>query len=155
MWIDINEAVTILKTSRRTLDRQVAAKTIESKKSGKQRLIWIDDDSAVNSSPTSPTSPDGSQFDRQIEELKTQLEQLNEDNRQLAASNCQLAAKIEKMSDDAVEASKRHDVIVMRLADQIEAQRLQLEETQRPRPLLDRLKAVFIPLTPRSKNMNV
>ena len=149
MWIDINEAVTILKTSRRTLDRQVAAKTIESKKSGKQRLIWIDDDSAVNSSPT---SPDGSQFDRQIEELKTQLEQLNEDNRQLAASNrqlaasnCQLAAKIEKMSDDAVEASKRHDVIVMRLADQIEAQRLQLEETQRPRPLLDRLKAVFIP----------
>ena len=142
MWIDINEAVTILKTSRRTLDRQVAAKTIESKKSGKQRLIWIDDDSAVNSSPT---SPDGSQFDRQIEELKTQLEQLNEDNRQLAASNCQLAAKIEKMSDDAVEASKRHDVIVMRLADQIEAQRLQLEETQHPRPLLDGMKAAFIP----------
>ena len=141
MWIDINEAVTILKTSRRTLDRQVAAKTIESKKSGKQRLIWIDDDSAVNSSPTSPA---GSQFDRQIEELKTQLEQLNEDNRQLAASNCQLAAKIEKMSDDAVEASKRHDVIVVRLADRIEAQRLQLEETQYPRPLLDRLKAVFI-----------
>ena len=152
MWIDINEAVTILKTSRRTLDRQVAAKTIESKKSGKQRLIWIDDDSAVNSSPTSPA---GSQFDRQIEELKTQLEQLNEENRQVAASNCQLAAKIEKMSDDAVEASKRHDIIVMRLADQIEAQRLQLEETQRPRPLLDRLKAVFIPLTPRSRYMNV
>jgi len=139
MWIDINEAVTILKTSRRTLDRQVAAKTIESKKSGKQRLIWIGDDSAANSSPT------GSQLNRQIEELKTQLEQLNEDNRQLAASNCQLAAKVEKMSDDAVEASKRHDVIVMRLADQIEAQRLQLEETQRARPLLDRLKAVFIP----------
>jgi len=142
MWIDINEAVTILKTSRRTLDRQVAAKTIESKKSGKQRLIWIDDNSTTNSSPT---SPDGSQLDRQIEKLKTQLEQLNEDNRQLAASNCQLAAKVEKMSDDAVEASKRHDVIVMRLADQIEAQRLQIEETQRPRPLLDRLKAVFIP----------
>ena len=149
MWIDINEAVTILKTSRRTLDRQVAAKTIESKKSGKQRLIWIGDDSAANSSPT------GSQLNRQIEELKTQLEQLNEDNRQLAASNCQLAAKIEKMSDDAVEASKRHDVIVMRLADQIEAQRLQLEETQRPRPLLDRLKAIFIPLTPRSRNANM
>ena len=149
MWIDINEAVTILKTSRRTLDRQVAAKTIESKKSGKQRLIWIDDDSAANSSPT------GSQLNRQTEELKTQLEQLNEDNRQLAASNCQLAAKIEKMSDDAVEASKRHDVIVMRLADQIEAQRLQLEETQRPRPLLDRLKAIFIPLTPRSRNANM
>ena len=106
MWIDINEAVTILKTSRRTLDRQP---------------------------------------ERQIEELKMQLEQLNEDNRQLAASNCQLAAKVEKMSDDAVEASKRHDVIVMRLADQIEAQRLQLEETQRPRPLLNRLKAIFIP----------
>ena len=66
-----------------------------------------------------------------------------------------MAAKIEKMSDDAVEASKRHDVIVMRLADQIEAQRLQLEETQRPRPLLDRLKAVFIPLTPRSRNANM
>ena len=56
-----------------------------------------------------------------------------------------LAAKVDKMSDDAVEASKRHDVIVVRLADRIEAQRLQLEETQHPRPLLDRLKAVFIP----------
>ena len=66
MWIDINEAVTILKTSRRTLDRQP---------------------------------------ERQIEELKMQLEQLNEDNRQLAASKFQLAAKVEKMSDDAVEAS--------------------------------------------------
>lgn len=45
------------------------------------------------------------QPERQIEELKMQLEQLNEDNRQLAASKFQLAAKVEKMSDDAVEAS--------------------------------------------------
>ena len=93
MWIDINEAVTILKTSRRTLDRQVAAKTIDSKKSGKQRLIWIDDDLAAKLSPTSPI---GCQPERQIEELEMQLEQLNEDNRQLAASKFQLAPKSRK-----------------------------------------------------------
>ena len=63
---------------------------------------------------------------------------------QMAASNCQLAAKLEKMIDDAVEASKRHDIIVMRLADQIEAQRLQLEESQQPKPLMAKLKSLFM-----------
>ena len=61
----------------------------------------------------------------------------------MAASNCQLAAKLEKMIDDAVEASKRHDIIVMRLADQIEAQRLQLEESQQPKPLMAKLKSLL------------
>jgi len=67
-----------------------------------------------------------------------------QDNRQLAVSNCLLAAKLEKMIDDAVEASKRHDIIVMRLANQIEAQRLQLEESQQQKTLIARLKALFM-----------
>ena len=137
MWIDINEAVILLNTSRRTLDRQVAAKTIKSKKNGKQRPVWVEGDLAAN---PSPNQPNGSQ----IEELQKNIEQLNQDNSQLAASNCQLAAKLEKMIDDAVEASKRHDIIVMRLADQIEAQRLQLEESQQPKPLMARLKSLFM-----------
>jgi|TARA_B100001964_G_C13851433_1_gene430367 ABC-type phosphate transport system ATPase subunit len=67
-----------------------------------------------------------------------------QDNSQLAVSNCLLAAKLEKMIDDAVEASKRHDIIVMRLANQIEAQRLQLEESQQQKTLIARLKALFM-----------
>ena len=137
MWIDINEAVILLNTSRRTLDRQVAAKTIKSKKNGKQRLVWVEGDLAAN---PSPNQPNGSQ----IEGLQKNIEQLNQDHSQLAASNCQLAAKLEKMIDDAVEASKRHDIIVMRLADQIDAQRLQLEESQQPKPLMARLKSLFM-----------
>ena len=137
MWIDINEAVILLNTSRRTLDRQVAAKTIKSKQNGKQRLVWFERDLAANSPPN---QPNGSQ----TEELQKKIAQLNQDNSQLAASNCQLAAKLEKMIDDAVEASKRHDIIVMRLADQIEAQRLQLEESQQPRTLMARLISLFM-----------
>jgi len=141
MWIDINEAVILLNTSRRTLDRQVAAKTIKSKKNGKQRLVWVKEDLAAN---PSPNQPNGGQDGSQTEELRKKIEQLNQDNSQLAASNCQLAAKLEKMIDDAVEASKRHDIIVMRLADQIEAQRLQLEESQQPKPLMAKLKSLFM-----------
>ena len=137
MWIDINEAVILLNTSRRTLDRQVAAKTIKSKKNGKQRLVWVEGDLTAKPPPNQPNGG-------QIEELQKKIEQLNQDNSQLAASNCQLAAKLEKMIDDAVEASKRHDIIVMRLADQIEAQRLQLEESQQPKPLMARLKSLFM-----------
>jgi len=140
MWIDINEAVILLNTSRRTLDRQVAAKTIKSKKNGKQRLVWVKEDLAAN---PSPNQPNGGQDGSQTEELRKKIEQLNQDNSQLAASNCQLAAKLEKMIDDAVEASKRHDIIVMRLADQIEAQRLQLEESQQPKPLMAKLKSLL------------
>ena len=141
MWIDINEAVILLNTSRRTLDRQVAAKTIKSKKNGKQRLVWVKEDLAAN---PSPNQPNGGQDGSQTEELRKKIEQLNQDYSQLAASNCQLAAKLEKMIDDAVEASKRHDIIVMRLADQIEAQRLQLEESQQPKPLMAKLKSLFM-----------
>ena len=141
MWIDINEAVILLNTSRRTLDRQVAAKTIKTKKNGKQRLVWVEEGLAAN---PSPNQPNGGQGGSQIEELQKKIEQLNRDNSQLAASNCQLAAKLEKMIDDVVETSKRHDIIVMRLADQIEAQRLQLEESQQPKPLMARLKSLFM-----------
>ena len=141
MWIDINEAVILLNTSRRTLDRQVAAKTIKTKKNGKQRLVWVEGGLAAN---PSPNQPNGGQDGSQTEELRKKIEQLNQDNSQLAASNCQLAAKLEKMIDDAVEASKRHDIIVMRLADQIEAQRLQLEESQQPKPLMAKLKSLFM-----------
>ena len=141
MWIDINEAVILLNTSRRTLDRQVAAKTIKTKKNGKQRLVWVEEGLAAN---PSPNQPNGGQGGSQIEELQKKIEQLNRDNSQLAASKCQLAAKLEKMIDDVVETSKRHDIIVMRLADQIEAQRLQLEESQQPKPLMARLKSLFM-----------
>ena len=43
------------------------------------------------------------------------------------------------------EERKRHDIIIMRLADQTESQRLQLEEAQQPKPLLSRLRAIFVP----------
>ena len=119
----------------------MAAKAIKSKKNGKQRLVWVDEGLAAT---PSPSQPNGDHDGSQIEGLRKKIEQLNQDNSQLAASNCQLAAKLEKMIDDAVEASKRHDIIVMRLADQIEAQRLQLEESQQPKPLIARLKSLFM-----------
>ena len=78
------------------------------------------------------------QKDEQIQELINKLE--------LTESN------LSKLTDDMVEERKRTDTIIMTQTQTIERQserldnlRLQLEETRRPRPLLDRLKAVFIP----------
>ena len=65
-----------------------------------------------------------------IEQLKSEVEHLRETNRQLLNS--------------MDESKSRSDTIVMKLMHQIESQQFQLEEAQRPKPLIARLKAVFM-----------
>ncbi|MDP6751601.1 MAG: hypothetical protein QGH37_32200 [Candidatus Poribacteria bacterium] len=65
-----------------------------------------------------------------IEQLKSEVEHLRETNRQLLNS--------------MDESKSRSDTIVMKLMHQIESQQFQLEEAQRPKPFMARLKAVFM-----------
>ena len=65
-----------------------------------------------------------------IEQLKSEVEHLRETNRQLLNS--------------MDESKSRSDTIVMKLMHQIESQQFQLKEAQRPKPLIARLKAVFM-----------
>ena len=77
------------------------------------------------------------QKDEQIQELINKLE--------LTESN------LSKLTDDMVEERKRTNTIIMTQTQTIERQSERLDnlrvqlETQRPKPLLDQLKAVFIP----------
>ena len=119
MWKPINQAAEELSLTRRSVERRIQTGKIPSKKEGGQRLVWISTETA------------SSDTDVALDELRAEVEILKQDLRS------------EREQRD--EERKRHDIIIMRLADQTESQRLQLEEAQQPKPLLSRLRAVFAP----------
>ena len=118
MWNPINQAAEELSLTRRSVERRIQTGKIPSKKEGGQRLVWISTETA-------------SSDDVVLDELRAEVETLKQDLRS------------EREQRD--EERKRHDIIIMRLADQTESQRLQLEEAQQPKPLLSRLRAIFVP----------
>ena len=52
MWLDMDEAAVYLKISRRTLQRQVSDNSIKSKKEGRRRLVWAEENISANSPTT-------------------------------------------------------------------------------------------------------
>ena len=103
---------------------------------------------------TTHTTPDNNTQQQTISNNSTQqlMEQKDEQMQELINKLGLTESNLSKLTDDMVEERKRTDTIIMTQTQTIERQserldnlRLQLEETQRPRPLLDRLKAVFIP----------
>jgi len=103
---------------------------------------------------TTHTTPDNNTQQQTISNNSTQqlMEQTDEQIQELINKLGFTESNLSKLTDDMVEERKRTDTIIMTQTQTIERQserldnlRLQLEETQRPRPLLDRLKAVFIP----------
>ena len=103
---------------------------------------------------TTHTTPDNNTQQQTISNNSTQqlMEQKDEQIQELINKLGLTESNLSKLTDDMVEERKRTDTIIMTQTQTIERQserldnlRLQLEETQRPRPLLDRLKAVFIP----------
>ena len=103
---------------------------------------------------TTHTTPDNNTQQQTISNNSTQqlMEQKDEQMQELINKLGLTESNLSKLTDDMVEERKRTDTIIMTQTQTIERQserldnlRLQLEETQPPRPLLDRLKAVFIP----------
>lgn len=154
MWLDMNEAAFYLKVSRRTIQRQVTNNSIKNKKEGRRRLIWVADKEVL-------PCPTENLDDQQNIELKTKISNLEKEVGQLSHKLFQMSDKADreqkliktkdqqiKKLQQALGQEQKLNVIGQRnvenLSNQIEAQRLQLEEWQCLTPLMARLKSVFL-----------
>ena len=158
MWLDMDEAAVHLKVSRRTLQRQVSDNSIKSKKEGKRRLVWAEENTNANSPTTKPgvgqTIGQDSEQKKQILDLEREMRHLSDnlarmsdtadqEQKQLEVKDQQIE-KLQKALDQEQQLNAISQRNIENLSNQIESQRLQLEESQRPKPLMARLKAVFV-----------
>ena len=109
MWVTVSRASDILGVSERTIRRYVANGRLEAKIEGNRRLVKVErcNDSSVISSMTM------SDKDALIEWLKNELEERNR--------------QIERLQDEIRRNHERSGNIIMKLADELEAQRNLLE----------------------------
>ena len=148
-WVSTEEAIETLCISRSTLFRRIRQNEIQTKKIDNARLVGILTDEEV-SNDTTQASNDTNQVPhdtlkvsddtKEVNSLKEQItylkEQVEDQRNQLRAKDQQ----IEKLQQALDQAQQLHAVS----QKSIESQRLKLEEYQRPKPLIARLKAVFV-----------
>ena len=126
-WYTVNEALDILGISRRTLYDRMDADKLESKKEGKNRMIWIDDDVKENSAvPVRGARTDLRTDSHTDETVKLLTEQLEYFRKQTEMLQGQLSEQSQQLS----EQSQRHDTIMLKMTNAIENQQLQLQEVQ-------------------------
>ena len=111
-WVTVSQASSILGMSERSIRRHISEGKIESKLEGTRRLVRIDvkDDNAGIIGMTM------SDKDALIGWLKNELEERNK--------------QIERLQEEMTRDRERADDMVMRLADELEAQRNILESQQ-------------------------
>ena len=111
-WVTVSQASDILGMSERSVRRHVSDGKVASKIEGNRRLVKIEtaDDSDVIPVMTS------SDKDAIIGWLKNELEQKNK--------------QINHLHDEIKQNSERSDAIVMKLMDELEAQRISLTDRQ-------------------------
>ena len=136
-----------------TVRRRIKKNKIKAELQSDNTYIIMEEDQFPTTT-TTHTTPDNNTQQQTISNNSTQqlMEQKDEQMQELINKLGLTESNLSKLTDDMVEERKRTDTIIMTQTQTIERQserldnlRLQLEETQRPRPLLDRLKAVFIP----------
>ena len=126
-WYTVNEALDILGISRRTLYDRMDADKLESKKEGKNRMIWIDDDVKENSAvPVRGARTDSHTDSHTDETVKLLTEHLEYFRKQTEMLQGQLSEQTQQLS----EQSQRHDTIMLKMTNAIENQQLQLQEVQ-------------------------
>jgi len=108
-WVTINEAIGILGMSERSIRRHVADGKLQSKIEGNKRLIWIETQNDINGISVM-TNKDK---DNLIAWLKNQLEEKNK--------------QIQRLQEELKQNRERSDAIVIKLAEELEAQRNILE----------------------------
>ena len=108
-WMTVSKAADMLDMSERSVRRRIAEGKLESKLEGSRRLVKVevkgDDDSIVGMTM--------SDKDALIRWLKSELEERNK--------------QIDRLQDEISLSHERSDNIIMRLADELEAQRNILE----------------------------
>ncbi len=108
-WVTVAQACDILGMSERTVRRYIAEGKLEARMEGSRRLVKveIDNDRVGIFGMTTPDK------DALIRWLKNELEEKNK--------------QIERLQEEIKRNHERSDAIVMRLADELEAQRSILE----------------------------
>ena len=110
-WVTVAQAAGILGISERSVRRRIAQGSLEAKLENNRRLVKMTaDDGLVTASMTL------SDKDALIRWLKNELEERNR--------------QIERLQDEIKRNYERSDTIIMRLADELEAQRNILEGKQ-------------------------
>ena len=144
-YLTTKEAAEYLGVDPRTILKRIERGEITAEKTGKSWRIQTSD--LFNNSETIPNSsdhktnsservPNDSELEKQLkDEINRMIEQIGVKDHQIE--------KLQQALDQEQQLNAIGQRNVENLSKQIEDQRLQIEESQRPKPLLARLKAVF------------
>ena len=125
MWIDIDQASAKLNVSRRTLQRRISENKIKSKIDGNRRIVWLEE------TDDTPTTKENESLKKQVEDLLNQVGQLSD--------------KLARLSDNTIKERERHDIIIMKLTQQLENSQHLIEDMRRNRSIFARIRDVFVP----------
>ena len=133
-WVTLQQAAVALGVSESTIRRRRDAGALQSKQENRRHLIKMDTTATPNGANMTPNNA------AVTEELRQQLTDKNQQIEDLKAQFQIKDQQFDKLQQALDQEQQLHAVS----QKTIESQRLQLEESQRPKPLMARLKAVFV-----------
>ncbi len=133
-WVTLQQAAVALGVSESTIRRRRDAGELQSKQENRRHLIKMDARATPNGATLAPNNA------AVTEELR---QQLTDKNQQIEDLKAQLQIK-DQQFDKLQQALDQEQQLHAVSQKTIDSQRLQLDESQRPKPLIARLKAVFV-----------
>ena len=133
-WVTLQQAAVALGVSESTIRRRRDAGELQSKQENRRHLIKMDTTATPNGATLAPDNA------AVTEELRQQLTDKNQQIEDLKAQFQIKDQQFDKLQQALDQEQQLHAVS----QKTIESQRLQLDESQRPKPLMARLKAVFV-----------
>ena len=133
-WVTLQQAAAALGVSESTIRRRRDAGELLSKQENRRHLIKMDTTAAPNGTTLAPDTA------AVTEELRQQLAGKNQQSEDLKDQLQIKDQQFDKLQQALDQEQQLHAVS----QKTIESQRLQLEESQRPKPLIARLKAIFV-----------
>ena len=133
-WVTLQQAAVALGVSESTIRRRRDAGELQSKQENRRHLVKMDTTATPNGATLTPDNA------AVTEELRQQLTDKNQQIEDLKAQFQIKDQQFDKLQQALDQEQQLHAVS----QKTIESQRLQLDESQRPKPLMARLKAVFV-----------